>query len=293
MTDTTAGRVPVAGWMGLGGVAPRTAVSASDNYDNIPADLPSGFWTHAVSGGPYAYTFTLCQDGGAVRNSRHLIIPSSPTGKIAFRWDGATGTGSKDYQYFYTDKNKPTAEDVDALPLKGGTVTGEITGAYTGTFMWNDQYNTKAPFYHDFTSVGTSEYHPLIKQRARLSSNAWVFTQGVLVSGTDLTWHLYMRGSAGQDIHHYWDTKGNYYCPGQVVPGNYTNFDSRYLGKSSTLTRLGAQVVVDVPNHQTVSAPAGCVQSAVRCGSDGALTGMGYRPLQALVNGSWVNVQSL
>ncbi|MEI9743576.1 phage tail protein [Enterobacter ludwigii] len=170
---------------------------------------------------------------------------------------------------------------------------GEITGAYKGTFMWNDQYNTKAPFYHDFTTAGTSEYHPLIKQRARLSSNAWVFTQGVLISGVDLTWHLYMRGSAGQDIHHYWDTKGNYYCPGQVVPGNYTNFDSRYLGKSSTLTRLGAQVVVDVPNHQTVNAPAGCVQSAVRCGSDGALTGMGYRPLQILVNGTWVNVQSL
>ncbi|NTZ48345.1 hypothetical protein FCM30_21645 [Lelliottia aquatilis] len=70
-------------------------------------------------------------------------------------------------------------------------------------------------------------------------------------------------------------------------------FDARYLSASTTLTRLGAQVVVDVPNHATVSAPAGCVQSAVKCGSDGALTGMGYRPLQILVNGTWVNVQSL
>lgn len=70
-------------------------------------------------------------------------------------------------------------------------------------------------------------------------------------------------------------------------------FDARYLSASTTLTRLGAQVVVDVPNHATVSAPAGCVQSAVKCGSDGALTGMGYRPLQILVNGAWVNVQSL
>ncbi|WP_204305444.1 pyocin knob domain-containing protein [Enterobacter ludwigii] len=80
---------------------------------------------------------------------------------------------------------------------------------------------------------------------------------------------------------------------GQLGLTDYTNFDARYLGKNSTLTRLGAQVTVSVPNHATVSAPAGCVQSAVQCGSDGALTGMGYRPLQILVNGTWVNVQSL
>lgn len=170
---------------------------------------------------------------------------------------------------------------------------GEVTGAYSGTFAWADQYGTKAPFYQDFTSAGASEYHPLIKQRARLSSNAWAFSMGVLVGGTNLSWHLQLKGSGGQDINHQWDTSGNYNCPGQVIPGNYTNFDARYLTKTTPMSRLGAQVVVDVPNHATVSAPAGCVQSAVRCGSDGALAGMGYRPLQILVNGAWVNVQSL
>lgn len=74
---------------------------------------------------------------------------------------------------------------------------------------------------------------------------------------------------------------------------DWTYFDARYLSANSTLTRLGAQVVVNVPNNATVSAPAGCVSSAIKCGNSGALTGLGYRPLQILVNGTWVNVQSL
>lgn len=119
-TDTTAGRVLTVGYGGLGGTAPRTGAVESNSYDNIPIGLPSGFWTHAVDGGPYAHTITLLQDGGGSRDDRHLIIPSSTTGKIAIRWDGGQ---TKSYQYFYTDKNKPTAADVGAVP-SGRKVNG-------------------------------------------------------------------------------------------------------------------------------------------------------------------------
>lgn len=102
------------GDFGLGGTAPRTPAVSSNSYDSIPTGLVSGFWTHAVTGGPYAYTITLMQDGGGVRNSRHLIIPASNAGRIALRWDDGNRL---DYQYFYTDKNKPTAADVSALAL--------------------------------------------------------------------------------------------------------------------------------------------------------------------------------
>ncbi|HDF7253098.1 TPA: phage tail protein [Enterobacter hormaechei] len=121
-TDTTAGRVLTVGYGGLGGTAPRTAVAGSNSYDNIPAGLPSGFWTHAVDGGPYAHTITLLQDGGGKRDDRHLIIPSSYTDKIAIRWDSGT---TKNYQYFYTDKNKPSAADVGAVP-SGRKVNGHV-----------------------------------------------------------------------------------------------------------------------------------------------------------------------
>lgn len=93
---------------GVGGAAPRTPAVTSNSYDNIPAGLASGFWTHAVTGGPYAYTITLMQDGGGVRNARHLIIPASTAGRIALRWDD----GNKfDYQYFFTDKNTTKTSD--------------------------------------------------------------------------------------------------------------------------------------------------------------------------------------
>ncbi|MEG6269097.1 phage tail protein [Enterobacter quasihormaechei] len=126
-TDTTAGRVLTVGYGGLGGTAPRTTVAGSNSYDNIPAGLPSGFWTHAIDGGPYAHTITLLQDGGGNRDDRHLIIPSGSTGKIAIRWDAGQ---TKSYQYFYTDKNKPTAADVGAVPsgrkVNGRALTEDI-----------------------------------------------------------------------------------------------------------------------------------------------------------------------
>lgn len=126
-TDTTAGRVLTVGYGGLGGTAPRTTVAGSNNYDNIPTGLPSGFWTHAIGGGPYAHTITLLQDGGGNRDDRHLIIPSDSTGKIAIRWDAGQ---TKSYQYFYTDKNKPTAADVGAVPsgrkVNGRALTADI-----------------------------------------------------------------------------------------------------------------------------------------------------------------------
>ncbi|HCD8147084.1 TPA: phage tail protein [Enterobacter hormaechei] len=126
-TDTTAGRVLTVGYGGLGGTAPRTTVAGSNSYDNIPAGLPSGFWTHAIDGGPYAHTITLLQDGGGNRDDRHLIIPSGSTGKIAIRWDAGQ---TKSYQYFYTDKNKPTAADVGAVPsgrkVNGRALTDDV-----------------------------------------------------------------------------------------------------------------------------------------------------------------------
>lgn len=203
MTDTTAGRVPLTGWHGLGGVAPRTPAVASNNYDNIPTDLPSGFWTHAVSGGPYAYTFTLYQDGGAAKQSRHLIIPSDPKGKVAFRWDGATGTGSKDYQYFYTDKNKPAASDVDAVSAsQGGTFARPVTFAQgltsKGRIVWGDYSN----------AVGSSTYNGMVNVYDSTGKMRWAF--GPYQNG----WSIY-----------------NYDATGAYV-GNLLNID--YTSKKST-----------------------------------------------------------
>lgn len=130
---------------------------------------------------------------------------------------------------FYHSGNKPTAADVSALPLAGGAMSGEITGAYTQSLAFADQYSTRAPFYDDFVSPAYSAYRPLIKQRVQTTNNAWAFSQGTLLDNGNLSWYLHMHGSSGIAVFHKWATDGNYYAPRQVVPGDYSNFDKRYF----------------------------------------------------------------
>ena len=119
-TDNEPNAVLKVAAFGLGGTAPRLSAVAGTGYDNIPTNLPTGFYTHQVASGPFAHSITLRQDGGAATSDRHFIIPSQPTDKIAVRWDSGNAFV---YQYFYTDKNKPTAADVGALPSNGNAVS--------------------------------------------------------------------------------------------------------------------------------------------------------------------------
>ena len=121
----------------------------------------------------------------------------------------------------------------------------EITAGYSGPFAWAEQYKAKAPFFNSYSTTGTSEYHPVIKQQATIASkSSWAFSFGSLVAGDELSWHLHMKGSGGQDVNFKWDTKGNFNAPGQVNPGSYANFDNRYYTKTQSdagyMPRTGA-----------------------------------------------------
>ncbi|EKS6384511.1 phage tail protein [Enterobacter hormaechei] len=121
----------------------------------------------------------------------------------------------------------------------------EITAGYSGPFAWAEQYKAKAAFFNSYSTTGTSEYHPVIKQQATIASkNSWAFSIGSLVAGDELSWHLHMKGSGGQDVNFKWDTKGNFNAPGQVNPGSYANFDNRYYTKTQSdagyMPRTGA-----------------------------------------------------
>ena len=145
-----------------------------------------------------------------------------------------------DWSGFYTTTNKPSAGDVGALSLAGGAMGGSITGVYTESAAWADQFRTKAPFFDDYTSTAGSAYRPVIKQRATTTGNSWAFSMGTLLSGGALSWHLHIRGSSGLDINHRWATDGNYYAANQLIPANYTNFDARYqLKNTASLSTAG------------------------------------------------------
>ncbi len=215
----------------------------------------------------------------------------------------------------YDTQNKPTAAEVGALSTGGGTLTGALTGAYTESYSFADQYNTKAPFYHAFTTSGVSEYHPLTKIRAWTSTNAWVFTQGVLVSGTALSYYLYCRGSGGQDISYKWDTSGNFTAPGMISPGNWTNFDGRYYTKAQSDagympktsaytkgesdaryvqdTRLGSQGTITSTVGGNTTSPAGCSMTGYFTDGSANVNKMFYRPHQKYKNGVWATITQL
>lgn len=113
----------------------------------------------------------------------------------------------------------------------------------------------------------------------------------VIELGDDKSWHLYSQRNADGSIQ---------FCTvGQVVPGNYGNFDARYLTSGGVYTKgeSDARYVQNVQRGAPVSpgkideygpaeAPAGCVLTNARHDPTtkyGVFTT--YRPLQIYING--------
>ncbi|WP_247186383.1 phage tail protein [Escherichia coli] len=104
------------------------------------------------------------------------------------------------------------------------------------------------------------------------------------------------RTANGTDGQAYMDNNGNWLCGAQVIPGNYGNFDSRYVKD----VRLGSQQYYGVNNWQTwnFQCPSGHVLPGINVqdtGSNSAdnIAGVYYRPVQKYINGTWYNVASV
>ncbi|HAV9895353.1 TPA: phage tail protein [Escherichia coli] len=104
------------------------------------------------------------------------------------------------------------------------------------------------------------------------------------------------RTANGTDGQAYMDNNGNWLCGSQVIPGNYGNFDSRYVKD----VRLGSQQYYGVNNWQTwnFQCPSGHVLSGINVqdtGSNSAdnIAGVYYRSVQKYINGTWYNVASV
>lgn len=104
------------------------------------------------------------------------------------------------------------------------------------------------------------------------------------------------RTANGTDGQAYMDNNGNWLCGSQVIPGNYGNFDSRYVKD----VRLGSQQYYGVNNWQTwnFQCPSGHVLSGINVqdtdsNSADNIAGVYYRPVQKYINGTWYNVASV
>ncbi|HGB9790855.1 TPA: tail fiber protein [Escherichia coli] len=94
------------------------------------------------------------------------------------------------------------------------------------------------------------------------------------------------RTANGTDGQAYMDNNGNWLCGAQIIPGNYGNFDSRYVRD----VRLGTRVVQLMARGGRYEI-AGHALTGLRIigevdGDDEAI----FRPIQKYINGIWYNV---
>ncbi|WP_442897248.1 phage tail protein [Escherichia coli] len=105
------------------------------------------------------------------------------------------------------------------------------------------------------------------------------------------------RTANGTDGQAYMDNNGNWLCGSQIIPGNYGNFDSRYVRD----IRLGGASSYKPANNGTTwthQAPSGCAYTGIIVQDTGShsadnIGGVYYRPIQKNINGTWYNVSSI
>ncbi len=91
------------------------------------------------------------------------------------------------------------------------------------------------------------------------------------------------NGTAGQA---YMDNNGNWLCGAQVIPGNYGNFDSRYVRDVRLGTRVVQTMQKGVMYEKSGHAITGLGIIGAVDGDDPAV----FRPIQKYINGTWYNV---
>ncbi|EDM3387842.1 phage tail protein [Salmonella enterica subsp. enterica serovar Newport] len=283
----------------------RVAVSNSDTVADFPA-YPDGSKL-------YSYGYMFVEKIGEVWFQHYY----AHMGANAKRQDwGTVPNTSRQWVIDYNTANKPSAGDVGALPITGGRLNGPlgigtdnalggnsiVFGDNDTGFKWHS--DGVLGIYANNAQVGyidNSGLHMLADIRATgivragngktltLSSgnnsalNAGFSLWGggerptVIELSDDQGWHLYSqrRPDGGIEL----SVNGNIY------PGNYSNFDARYVQN----IQRGAPVWPGkVDEYGPNEAPAGCFLTQARHDPTTAYgVTFAYRPLQMFINGAW------
>ncbi|WP_348917201.1 phage tail protein [Escherichia coli] len=207
----------------------------------------------------------------------YLWFEAGDNGNEYFKWRSKYGTTTKDLMNLKWDALYVL---VNAI-INGEVVSKSANGfriAYGnyGFFVRNDGSNT----YFMLTNAGDSmgSYNGLRPFCINNATGAVTMGNGLTVSGG-------LNVSSGNI------TAGG----GQVIPGNYSNFDARYQTKTGGVqdVRLGGYQQMGSTGSNL--APSGYVSVGGYCYGewDNSADGWFIRPLQKLINGTWYNVASM
>ncbi|EIA4726671.1 tail fiber protein [Escherichia coli] len=227
------------------------------------------------------------QDGGASKMVLHFYTGEGSCPAMQFLVDyknrgifyrsARDGYGFEaDWSEFYTTSRKPTPADILALALSGGSMSGSIKFINDAFLIW--ERNT------DWAKIG-------FKNDSDADSDSYMWFETGDNSNEYFKWRI-RSGSTTKDL---MTLKSDALrVTGQVIPSNFSNFDSRYVRD----IRLGGAATYKPANNGmtwTHQAPSGCVYTGIivqDTGSNSAdnIGGVYYRPVQKYINGTWYNV---
>ncbi|HAV8577205.1 TPA: phage tail protein [Escherichia coli] len=227
------------------------------------------------------------QDGGASKMVLHFYTGEGSCPAMQFLVDyknrgifyrsARDGYGFEaDWAEFYTTSRKPTPADILALALSGGSMSGSIKFINDAFLIW--ERNT------DWAKIG-------FKNDSDADSDSYMWFETGDNGNEYFKWRI-RSGSTTKDL---MTLKSDALrVTGQVIPSNFSNFDSRYVRD----LRLGGAATYKPANNGmtwTHQAPSGCVYTGIivqDTGSNSAdnIGGVYYRPVQKYINGTWYNV---
>ncbi|EHT5215543.1 tail fiber protein [Escherichia coli] len=227
------------------------------------------------------------QDGGASKMVLHFYTGEGSCPAMQFLVDyknrgifyrsARDGYGFEaDWSEFYTTSRKPTPADILALALSGGSMSGSIKFINDAFLIW--ERNT------DWAKIG-------FKNDSDADSDSYMWFETGDNGNEYFKWRI-RSGSTTKDL---MTLKSDALrVTGQVIPSNFSNFDSRYVRD----LRLGGAATYKPANNGmtwTHQAPSGCVYTGIivqDTGSNSAdnIGGVYYRPVQKYINGTWYNV---
>ncbi|MEO9497572.1 MAG: pyocin knob domain-containing S74 family peptidase [Vibrio splendidus] len=166
---------------------------------------------------------TIAEESITIQAGKGLFL-SAPDNKTSSQlrvWDGgaargkvfevASPDGSSYGFYIQSGGTEGKIFDINAALTRGTTFVGK----YAEGFGYADQFNTKAPFFDQFTTAGTSEYHPLIKQKVKSGAAEYTYSFGTLINSNKFSLHYIDK--AGKAATYYWDNGGSFTAPGDVI----------------------------------------------------------------------------
>lgn len=192
----------------------RNTARANHTHTNITniasrgnVTCESGTTRPSVSGASMGQVYN---NGYPTTYGNVLTLKGQGDGQLLLGWSGTDGAHAPVYvrskrdtstanwsgwAQVYTTAHKPTASDVGALPLSGGTMSGYIQLPNTGSSWIDGSFKGSLRGYRQ----STGSYHPIITQTT--SSGHKVSLGGL---GDDFGFHVYDKNRTENGVDKYW-----------------------------------------------------------------------------------------